>query len=283
MRLIADQPNNSTESPSSNTALAKEFALRTEMLGLKRVLVAYSGGVDSTYLAAIAKDVLGDGAKCVLGISASVSEFQIKTARENARKLGLNYSEVETSEISLPGYRANSKDRCYHCKSNLYSLLLGLALEFKATAILDGTNFDDLKDFRPGRKAAEELNVRSPLAELKFTKSEIRLRSRLMNLATWDAPASPCLASRIPHGIPVSIERLKMIEKAENIIRDNGFKEFRVRAHGDLARIEIAKNEMQLFLRTELLNKIDEEFKKIGFKYVTFDLGGFRSGSLSRE
>lgn len=245
------------------------------------VLVAYSGGVDSTYLALIAKQELGSKALCVLGLSASVSQFQREAAIAIADEFDLNFETISTKELDNANYRANPTNRCYFCKSELYSKLEQFARERSIAFILDGTNADDMLDQRPGRVAASENNVRSPLAELAIDKEEIREFSRSLNIEGWDKPASPCLSSRIAYGVPVTITRLSMVEKGEEYLRKLGFREFRVRVHGDLARLEIAPDELAHALEPEWMIQTAKEFKRVGFKYVTLDMQGFRSGSMN--
>lgn len=271
----------STQRPDVQSAAVKERKLRSMMRDLGRVLVAYSGGVDSSYLAAVANDELKQNALCVTGISASVSEIQRKRSSNLARQLGFNFRVVDTNELADPDYLKNGADRCFYCKDELYSVLQSISTEFGDAIILDGTNADDLSDHRPGRTAARQRNVRSPLAETGFTKLEIRERSKALGLPTWDLPASPCLSSRIAHGVPVTIERLGKVEKAEKFLGDLGFVEYRVRVHDELARVEISKNEMTRILNAEIFELVESEISKLGFKYVTLDMQGFRSGSMN--
>jgi len=262
------------------TPADKERTLRSQMRKLQRVLVAYSGGVDSSYLAKIATEELGEDAVCVIGLSPSVSRFQRDNAVRVAKANGFNIRTLDTDELADPMYAANQGNRCYFCKSELYSKLAEVAAE-QNSVILDGTNADDIGDHRPGRVAASEHSVRSPLAELGFTKDDIRELSKAAGLETWDQPASPCLSSRVAVGVPVTIERLSRIERAEAVLRELGFREFRVRVHGELARVEVAPAELPAALDIELAGRIAGELKDIGFKFVTLDLEGFRSGSLN--
>jgi uncharacterized protein len=272
-----------TKSPEAETAAAeaKEQELRSMMRGMKRVLVAYSGGVDSSYLAAVATQELASNALCVTGISPSVSEHQRLRSAEIASQFNFNFKTIDTAEIENPEYQKNGPDRCYFCKDELYSVLEGMAEVFEGAIVVDGTNFDDLADHRPGRVAARQHKVLSPLADAGLSKVEIRVLSRRMGLPTWDEPSSPCLSSRIARGVPVTIERLGRVERAEELLRSMGFREFRVRVHGDLARIEVARSEMENILDHDLFDVINGKFTSLGFRFVTLDLAGFRSGSLN--
>ena len=263
------------------SAEEKEQNLRRLMRDMQTVLVAYSGGVDSAFLALIATQELGEKAVCVMGISPSVAQNQRHDAEKIAQDFNFNYLSIQTEELENPNYQANPTNRCYFCKSELYGKLAPLAKEKNIEFILDGANLDDTNDYRPGREAAQEKGIRSPLVEVGLTKSEIRQLSKKYNLPTWDKPASPCLSSRIAYGIPVSIERLSKVEKGEEFLGGLGLREFRVRNHGELARLEIAPNEMKKVLDKEITDLIAEKFRELGFKYVTLDLHGYRTGAMN--
>jgi uncharacterized protein len=256
--------------------------LREIIKSLNKVIVAYSGGVDSTFLLKVALDTLGsENVLACIGISSSLAKSQYNRAIECAGLVGAKIEEVEVREIYDSEYSANNPDRCFHCKSYLYSILNDIAEEKGINNVICGSNYDDKDDFRPGNKAAEMQGIRSPLMEAKFTKENIREMSRKLNLPTADVPASPCLASRVTYGLEITEQRLKQIEQAEDFLRSLGLSEFRVRHHDTIARIEVKPEELQIITSEPNRNIIVEKLKSIGFKYVTVDLQGFRSGSLN--
>ncbi len=275
------QPKKSYKITATLTAEDKEQNLRCLMREMQKVLVAYSGGVDSSYLALIAAQELGKDAICITGLSPSVSQKQREEAAKIAKDFKFNHQIIETDELENPLYQANPINRCYHCKTELYGKLLRIAEENKIEFLLDGANTDDVGDYRPGREAATEKNVRSPLIDVGLSKNEIRELSKKHELPTWEQPSSPCLSSRIAYGVPVTIERLSKVERGEEIVRQMGFREFRVRVHDELVRLEIAPAEMELALNLETTEKMAEKFRGLGFKYVTLDLHGYRSGAMN--
>jgi len=244
-------------------------------------IVAFSGGVDSSYVAFVASEELGSAALCVTGESASMARSERKHGAELAQQFGWRLEVIQTGELDDINYTANSSRRCFFCKDELYKKLREVALARGIDFILDGSTCDDLADYRPGRVAATGHGVRSPLIEAGMTKSQVRELSRRAGLPTWDKPASPCLSSRIAYGIPVTIERLSAVDQGEEILRSMGFREFRVRHHDNLVRLEIAPAEMALALQIDVVNIIAQRFHELGFKYVTLDLQGYRSGAMN--
>jgi uncharacterized protein len=247
-----------------------------------KVVVAYSGGVDSTFLLKAAVDTLGtENVLACVGVSASLARSQYEQAIECAKIIGAKVEEVALDEVSDARYAANKADRCFHCKAHLYGILNEIAKERDFSAVICGSNLDDKDDFRPGNRAAKVFGVRCPLMEAELTKEDIRQLSRQMNLPTADVPASPCLASRISYGLEVTEGRLKQIEEAEDFLRELGLTEFRVRHHDMVARIEVHAGDMEKVTNEPNRSKIVEKLKLLGFKFVTVDLQGFRSGSLN--
>ena len=266
---------------TSSPLQAKADHLRRILSDCESVLVAFSGGVDSAYLAVTAAQVLGERALAVTAESPSYPDAHRQIARRVARDFALSHEVVQTAELERPEYRANPANRCYYCKDELFSRLLVVARSRGLRVIVDGNNADDRGDYRPGRQAAREHGVRSPLDEANLTKSEIRELSRLQGMETWDEPASACLSSRIPYGHEVTDEKLRQIERAEQVLRDLGFRVFRVRHHDEMARLEIARHEMPRALDPEVNGTIVSALKALGFQYVSLDLQGYRLGSLN--
>jgi pyridinium-3,5-biscarboxylic acid mononucleotide sulfurtransferase len=261
--------------------LAKQVTLFLRLGGLGSVITAFSGGADSAYLAWAASRVLGDRALAVTALSPSFSAYDRKHATEFARTMHLNHEFIESREFDNPLYVANDSGRCYYCKTELFEKLAQLRADRSFGAVIYGVNADDLRDFRPGHRAASERDVLAPLVEAHLLKSEIRELSRRAGLATWDRPASPCLSSRIPYGTPVTVEDLSRVERAESVLREFGFRQFRVRFYGELARVEIDPQELPRALETSTAQKIQQGIERAGFAQVSVDPQGYRQGSLN--
>jgi uncharacterized protein len=256
--------------------------LRAAIAQLGSVVVAYSGGVDSSVVLRVAVDELGERALGVIGRSDSYAEHEMKLAVDQALTFGARIEVVATGELADPAFRSNPVDRCYHCKTELYRKLGSIA-EREGAVILDGTIADDLSDWRPGRRAAVEHGVRSPLAELGFSKEDVRQLARDLGLASHDKPAAPCLASRIPYGTVITRENLNQVEQGEALLRSMGLREVRLRHHGAMARIEVPPTEFERILSPGVRETLLEGLRSIGFRHVALDLAGFRSGSLNPE
>ncbi|HVX14576.1 MAG TPA: ATP-dependent sacrificial sulfur transferase LarE [Pirellulales bacterium] len=274
--------------PGTSIPLAPDLAAkRDRLLGLMAsygsCAVAYSGGVDSAIVAKAAQLALGDRAVAVTGVSASLAEGELAAAEELARQIGIRHRVLATEEFGNADYLRNAADRCFHCKTELYTQLEGLAERLGVRVVVNGANLDDRGDYRPGMTAAREHDVRSPLIECELTKAEVRELAAHWELSVWDKPAAPCLSSRIAYGQSVTPERVAMIDRAEQFLREHGFRELRVRYHGDdLARIEVPLGELPRLAEPELREVLVSRLRALGFKYVTLDLAGFRSGSLNQ-
>ena len=269
------------EGQANSSLRDREASLLDELGALPSLIVAYSGGVDSAYLAVAATRALGERALCVTADSPSYPERHRQFAHDIARQFGLRHEIIRTDEMSRPAYRANGPDRCYHCKHELYSALTSLAHERGIESIADGNNADDRGDYRPGRRAAREFGVISPLDRAGLTKADIRELSHRDGLPTWDEPASACLSSRIPYFSEVTDEKLRTIERAEDALRALGFRVLRVRHHDTVARLELGRDEMARALEPEMADAIDRALRALGYRYVTLDLKGYRLGSLN--
>jgi len=259
----------------------REAVLFDRLRGFSSLIVAYSGGVDSAFLGWAARQVLGDRVLCVTADSPSYPDRHRQMALDVARTFGLPHEMVGTAELENPEYRANEPNRCYHCKHELYTRLTALATERGFAAVADGSNADDRGDYRPGRRAAREFGIVSPLDDAELTKDDIRELSRRAGLPTWDEPASACLSSRVPYFSEVTEEKLRAIEASEAALRDLGFRILRVRHHGDVARIEVAPDELARLVEPSMAKAVDTAIRQHGFHHVAVDLRGYRLGSLN--
>lgn len=248
-----------------------------------KAVVAFSGGVDSTLLLRVARDVLGpENVVAATGVSETYTPDELRTARRVARGLGVEHVLLETDELACAAFAANPAERCYHCKSELLGKILELARARGIEAVYDASNVDDLSDYRPGRKAIDESEVTSPLLEAGFTKRDVRLLSRKLGLASWDKPANPCLASRIPYGTPITQETLDKVREGEAFIRKLGFPVVRLRHHGELARVEVPPGDLPKLLRPVTARKVAAKLMSLGYHWIAADIEGYRMGSLNR-
>jgi pyridinium-3,5-biscarboxylic acid mononucleotide sulfurtransferase len=252
--------------------------LRHIVADLQSALVAFSGGIDSTLVLKIAHDELGKQAVGITAVSPTYPAAELESAVRAAREIGARHEIVHTDQLKIPAFVENDASRCFHCKTDLYRLMEELRAARPAQWILDGTNMDDLGDDRPGIKAAREWQVRSPLVEAEFTKADVRAAAQNLGLSTWDKPAAACLSSRIPRGVPITVEKLRRVEQAEAILWAEGFRHVRVRDHGDIARIEIAPDEFARLNRPGVRSSIATSLRDAGFRFVCVDLEGYRPG-----
>jgi pyridinium-3,5-biscarboxylic acid mononucleotide sulfurtransferase len=281
MTMMRTKTKTIPSTKTSNVLAEKGRRLHEILTGYQSVLIAFSGGVDSAYLAIAAAAALGDRALAVTADSPSYPDTHRRLALSIARDFGFAHELIATAELDRPEYRANPANRCYYCKHELYTHLTAIAAERHISVVMDGNNADDRGDYRPGRQAAREFGVRSPLDDAGLTKAEIRELSREAGLPTWDEPASACLSSRIPYLSEVTEPKLQMVERAEEALRGLGFRVCRVRHHDTLARLEISREEMSRALEPETNAAIVRELKAAGYKYVSLDLQGYRTGSLN--
>ena len=272
-------PTTKTNLPAELTA--KYEALQNILKEMGSVLIAYSGGVDSSLLLKVSADALGENVFAVTGTSETYTPRELKDARDLVAALGVRHLLIATKELSNEQFASNPPERCYFCKKELFGKLRALADENGVTWILDGSNFDDIDDFRPGMQAAAELGVRSPLKEARLTKDDIRTLSRELGLPTWDKPSAACLSSRFPYGDAITKEKLTAVEQAEQCLSDYGIKGLRVRVHGNIARIEVPRAAMPVLIDEKNAKEIAARFKQLGYDYITLDIEGFRSGSMN--
>jgi len=262
---------------------SKRTRLEAVIRSRPKALVAFSGGVDSTLLLKVCRDVLGpENVVAVTGVSQTYTPEEKRTARRAARELGVRHVLIETDELACASFAANPADRCYHCKHELFGRIAALAGKLGIDKVYDASNVDDLSDYRPGRRATEERGVSSPLVEAGFTKKDVRALSKKLGLPSWDKPANPCLASRVPYGTPITLETLRRVQAGEKFVRGLGFPVVRLRHHGDLARIEVPARDLARILRPETARRIAARLRALGYLWTALDIEGYRMGSLNR-
>lgn len=255
--------------------------LKNFLKDLGSAVIGFSGGVDSSFLLKVAHDVLGSNVLAVTAVSEVISARELQEAEKFAQMIGVEHIKVKTNELAIEEFARGVKDRCYYCKKLRFSEMMNLAKEKGYKYVLDGSNVDDIGDYRPGMRAVSELGVVSPLKEVGMTKEDIRFLSKDLNLPTWNKPSFACLASRIPYDEPITAEKLHMVEQAENYLADLGFTQYRVRHHGEIARIEVAPEERSKFFSEKIMDNISDKFKALGFIYVTLELSGYKMGSMN--
>jgi pyridinium-3,5-biscarboxylic acid mononucleotide sulfurtransferase len=265
----------------TDTLQRKLEKLRHDLTDMQSVLVAFSGGTDSSFVLKIAHDQLGSGALGITAVSPTFPASELEIATRVAAEIGARHEIIQTDQLAIPAFVQNDASRCFHCKTDLYQLLDGLREERASRWIVDGTNLDDLGDDRPGIKAAREWNVRSPLVEAGLSKSDIRVLAKDLGLHNWDKPAAACLSSRIPRGVSITVDKLRRVEQAEEVLVTEGFRKVRVRDHGDIARIEIGQEEFTRLNEPERRGRISSRLRELGFRFVCVDLQGYRPGGIS--
>lgn len=263
-------------------SLDQKFAALKDILAeIDSLIVAFSGGVDSTFLVKVAFDVLGDKVLAVTATSPTYPLHEFEEAKSLAASIGCPYKILESNELEIAGFSENTPRRCYFCKSELFGILKEEAKKLGKAEVADGSNCDDLGDYRPGKEAAKELGIRSPLIEAGMTKDDIRKLSRALDLPTWDKPSFACLSSRFPYGTSITSNRVEQVGRCEDFLRDKGIRQFRVRYHDKMARIEVAQEELERFIQEPFRTQLVDLFKKSGFQYISLDLEGYRSGSMN--